>query len=108
MSGMYDEAPSPSVVLAPLPDNTSFTGARATDPAAYLSAAEQRSREFQVSIETVKILRRDVIHCYRKEGVNHLQNCRVQVDKYVAAISDPLLLDIKGKNKAVAAAKGGD
>jgi hypothetical protein len=49
---------------------------RAKDPVAYLLATEQRARERQVAYETVKLLRQRVIHCYRKEGVNHYENCR--------------------------------
>ena len=37
---------------------------------------EQRARERQVAYETVRLLREDVIECYRREGVNHYENCR--------------------------------
>jgi NADH dehydrogenase (ubiquinone) 1 beta subcomplex subunit 10 len=40
-----------------------------------LRANEQRARERQVAYETVKLLRQRVIECYRKEGVNHYENC---------------------------------
>jgi hypothetical protein len=29
-----------------------------------------------VAYETVRLLREDVIECYRREGVNHYQNCQ--------------------------------
>jgi hypothetical protein len=49
----------------------------------YLRANEQRARERQVAYETVKLLRQRVIECYRKEGVNHYENCReVATDFY--------------------------
>jgi hypothetical protein len=41
-----------------------------------LQANEQRARERQVAIETVRLLRQKVIECYRKEGVNHYENCK--------------------------------
>ena len=72
---------------------------RAEYSAAFISAREQRAREMQVEIELVKLLRQDVIHCYRKEGVNHYQNCRKEVDRYVKAISDPNLLKVKKSNE---------
>ena len=105
MSGMYDEKSTSDITLSPF--QASARGVpvgRATDPVAFLNAGEQRAREFQVSIETVKHLRRDVITCYRKEGTNHYAKCREQVDAYVAAISDPHLLDIRGKQAAAKAA----
>ena len=48
----------------------------------FLQAAEQRARERQVAYETVRLLRRDVIECYRKEGVNHYQNCKEVTERY--------------------------
>jgi hypothetical protein len=39
-------------------------------------AAEQRARERQVAYETVRLLREDVIECYRREGVDHYKNCQ--------------------------------
>lgn len=55
---------------------------RAKDPVKFLLANEQRARERQVAYETVKLLRKDVIECYRKEGVNHYENCRAQCERY--------------------------
>jgi NADH-ubiquinone oxidoreductase subunit 10 len=55
---------------------------RARDPVKYLLAAEQRARERQVAYETVRLLREDVIECYRREGVNHYENCKDVSQKY--------------------------
>ena len=55
---------------------------RAHDPVKFLQAAEQRARERQVAYETVRILRKDVIECYRKEGVNHYDKCKDVCEKY--------------------------
>merc|ERR1712028_196725 len=43
---------------------------RASDPVKYYLGIEQRARERQVAYETVRLLREDVIECYRKNGVN--------------------------------------
>jgi len=59
---------------------------RAKDPVKFLQAAEQRARERQVAVETIKIMRRDVIECYRREGVNHFENCREVATKYYNVI----------------------
>lgn len=52
----------------------------------YLQSLEQRARERQVAIETVRLLRRDVIECYRREGVNHYENCKEPVEKYAKVV----------------------
>jgi hypothetical protein len=59
-----------------------FKFGRAQDPVKFLQAAEQRAREYQVAVETIRILRRDVIECYRREGVNHYENCREVAARY--------------------------
>ena len=52
----------------------------------YVQATQQRARERQVAIETVKLLRRRVIECYRKEGVNHYENCKDVAQDYYDVI----------------------
>jgi hypothetical protein len=47
-----------------------------------LLATEQRARERQVAYETVRLLREDVIECYRREGVNHYDNCHEVSEKF--------------------------
>mmetsp|Transcript_6165 Transcript_6165/g.8923 ORF Transcript_6165/g.8923 Transcript_6165/m.8923 type:complete len:102 (+) Transcript_6165:134-439(+) len=90
MSGMYDDVRVPDVQLKPYPhEGRGSQRGRAKDPVKYLQAAEQRARERQVAIETVKIARRDVIKCYRKEGVNHFDNCRDVAKKYYDLIQQP-------------------
>ncbi len=39
-----------------------------------------------MAYETVRLLRRDVIECYRKEGVNHYENCKEPVEKYARLV----------------------
>eukprot|EP00520_Triparma_pacifica_P003290 CAMPEP_0118639532 /NCGR_PEP_ID=MMETSP0785-20121206/4272_1 /TAXON_ID=91992 /ORGANISM="Bolidomonas pacifica, Strain CCMP 1866" /LENGTH=109 /DNA_ID=CAMNT_0006530863 /DNA_START=18 /DNA_END=344 /DNA_ORIENTATION=+ len=103
MSGMYDQ---PSTSDRDSADMKAFPhapfvpmGSRAGDAVANIRAGEERSREMQVEIETVKLLRQDVISCYRREGVNHYANCRKEVDKYVECISDPNLLNPRQRMK---------
>ncbi|GMH53885.1 hypothetical protein TL16_g01555 [Triparma laevis f. inornata] len=112
MSGMYDQPPasdiSPSGMKAyPVVSGVGAGRGRAADTVGFHNAGEQRSREMQVEIETIKLLRQDVVSCYRREGVNHYANCRKEVDKYVTAISDPDLLNPK-QRQAKATAKGGE
>jgi NADH dehydrogenase (ubiquinone) 1 beta subcomplex subunit 10 len=52
-----------------------------------LQAVEQRGRERQVAYETVKILRQQVITCYRKEGVNHYEKCRDVAQQYYSTVT---------------------
>ncbi|KAL3938327.1 MAG: hypothetical protein SGBAC_006742 [Bacillariaceae sp.] len=59
---------------------------RAKDPVKFLLASEQRARERQVTYETVRLLREDVIECYRREGVNHYENCQVETQKFYDVI----------------------
>jgi hypothetical protein len=49
-------------------------------------AAEQRARERQIAYETVRLLREDVIECYRREGVNHYQNCHDVTQRFYNVI----------------------
>ena len=39
-----------------------------------------------MAVETVRLLRQDVIACYRKEGVNHYENCKEPVERYVRLV----------------------
>jgi hypothetical protein len=59
---------------------------RAKNPVKYLQSIEQRARERSVAYETVRLLRRDVIECYRKEGVNHYENCKGPVETYARLV----------------------
>jgi NADH dehydrogenase (ubiquinone) 1 beta subcomplex subunit 10 len=52
----------------------------------FLLASEQRARERQVAYETVRLLREDVIECYRREGVNHYENCQEVSQKFYDVI----------------------
>jgi hypothetical protein len=80
---MYNEPKVSASSLPPYPhsERGSERG-RAADPVQFLLAAEQRARERQVAYETVRLLRKDVIDCYRKEGVNHYENCKEVTKKY--------------------------
>ena len=40
-------------------------------------------------IEYMKMLKEEVRHCYRREGVNHYETCSDLVGEYVARTKDP-------------------
>mmetsp|Transcript_7703 Transcript_7703/g.7275 ORF Transcript_7703/g.7275 Transcript_7703/m.7275 type:complete len:109 (-) Transcript_7703:250-576(-) len=81
MTDMYDPPKTTQVQLpAYKHSERGSERGRAQDPVQYILAAEQRARERQIAYETVRLLRQDVIECYRKEGVNHYDNC-VAVNK---------------------------
>jgi hypothetical protein len=61
-------------------------GRDTSDPVAFFESREQRVRENYVAIEHAKILREELIHCYRKEGVNHIEYCQGIAAKYKHAI----------------------
>ena len=92
---MYDQPTTfdkpPLTPFKPSPTHVIGQG-RIANPVDYLNAREQRAREMQIEIESIKILRRELITCHRKEGVNHYMNCREQVKAYMEAISDPQML----------------
>lgn len=69
---------------------------------ACVNAVEQRSRERQVAIETLRLLRQRVIICYRKEGVNHYENCRKVVEDYHEIISKSDYGQLKPKGNSFA------
>jgi len=83
MTDMFDEHTVSDVKLNPYPhEERGQERGRAKDPVKFLQAVEQRARERQIAIETVKILRQRVAECYRREGVNHYENCKEPVQDY--------------------------
>lgn len=72
---------------------------RAKDPVKYLLAAEQRARERQVAYETVRLLREDVIECYRREGVNHYDNCQDVAQRYYDQVTQKAMGQLQPKWK---------
>ena len=84
---MYDE-PKVSDVALPAYQHSERGSerGRAQDPVKFLLSAEQRARERQIAYETVRHLRKDVIDCYRKEGVNHYENCKEVCDRYYQVV----------------------
>mmetsp|Transcript_15361 Transcript_15361/g.21702 ORF Transcript_15361/g.21702 Transcript_15361/m.21702 type:complete len:109 (-) Transcript_15361:87-413(-) len=87
MTTMYDDTKQYEGTLTPYPhEERGSERGRAKDPVKFLLATEQRARERQVAYETVKILRKRVIECYRKEGVNHYDNCKKPVADYYDVI----------------------
>eukprot|EP00551_Chaetoceros_affinis_P002154 CAMPEP_0203641790 /NCGR_PEP_ID=MMETSP0088-20131115/7126_1 /ASSEMBLY_ACC=CAM_ASM_001087 /TAXON_ID=426623 /ORGANISM="Chaetoceros affinis, Strain CCMP159" /LENGTH=108 /DNA_ID=CAMNT_0050497379 /DNA_START=49 /DNA_END=375 /DNA_ORIENTATION=- len=87
MTDMYDD-PKVSAVSLPAYEHNERGSerGRAKDPVKYLLSAEQRARERQIAYETVRHLRKDVINCYRKEGVNHYENCKEVCARYYRVV----------------------
>mmetsp|Transcript_12064 Transcript_12064/g.20457 ORF Transcript_12064/g.20457 Transcript_12064/m.20457 type:complete len:102 (-) Transcript_12064:223-528(-) len=86
MTNMYDEPRMEEDTLTPYPSESKSKAKFNSDPGGYILSVEQRARERQVAIETVRLLRRRVIECYRKEGVNHYENCKKPVQDYCEII----------------------
>jgi len=53
------------------------------DPIMRMRATEQRMRDQFVAVEVAKIAREKLRMCYRKETVNHTQNCADLVADYM-------------------------
>merc|ERR1719384_1175141 len=87
MTSMYDAPKVSEANLKPYPhEERGKERGRAADPVKFIQAAEQRARERQIAIETVRLLRQDVIDCYRREGVNHFENCKEVNETYYKVI----------------------
>lgn len=74
-----------------------------SDPVAWTNAREQVMREQMVAKERMKLLREQVIACYRKEGVNHYVNCKHLATKYLDIIRDPTCGMLKPAGRGAAA-----
>ncbi|CAM9104105.1 unnamed protein product [Ascophyllum nodosum] len=59
-----------------------------SDPVAWVNSREQFMRERLIAKERLKLLRQQVIACYRKEGVNHYVNCKHLTTKCLELIQD--------------------
>lgn len=49
---------------------------------------EQLTREYQIAIESMGILREKLAHCVRTENVNHYVKCKDLREKYFALCND--------------------
>lgn len=56
------------------------------DPIAVIEAYEQGVRETWVALGGTRLLREQIRQCYRKEGVNHMKNCKELVDVRICSI----------------------
>ena len=61
-----------------------------TDPVLYYQTQDKWIREYWVHIEYMKMLKDEVRNCYRREGVNHYENCRDLVHEYYARTKAPM------------------
>lgn len=60
-----------------------------SDPPAYWRKREALTREKWVEVANAKLLSEALSDCYRREGVNHIKNCRLLADEYMRAVSAP-------------------
>lgn len=49
---------------------------------------DQILREYQIGIEEMNLLRKEMAHCFRTEGVNQFNNCKELREKYVGLCQD--------------------
>ena len=49
---------------------------------------DQILREYQIGIEEMNLLRTEMAHCFRTEGVNQFNNCKELREKYVGLCQD--------------------
>lgn len=73
-----------------------------SDPVAWTNSREQFMREHLIAKERVKLLKEQVIACYRKEGVNHYVNCKHLTTKYLEVIQDKTFGRLKPPGAAAA------
>jgi hypothetical protein len=66
-----------------------------TDPVLYYQTQDKWIREYWVHVEYMKLLKDEVRNCYRREGVNHYENCRDLVHEYYARTKAPMF-SLKG------------
>ena len=60
-----------------------------TDPVLYYETQDKWIKEYWVHVEYMKLLKDEVRNCYRREGVNHYENCRDLVQEYYKRTKAP-------------------
>ena len=73
-----------SLFPPPSPENFDPSSPR-SDPVSFVQQREHSVVEAAIEVEKAKLLREKLTACYREEGVNHLENCKDLVEKYVKA-----------------------
>ena len=58
------------------------------DPIKFHERNEQLTREYQIAVENMGIIRRELAHCVRTETVNQFVNCKELREKYWALCTD--------------------
>merc|ERR1712178_85048 len=72
-----------------------------SNPLLRAKATEQRMRDVFVAVEVAKVAREKLRTCYRKETVNHTQNCAALVADYMKKSNAVMKL----QNTAIGGAK---
>mmetsp|Transcript_14548 Transcript_14548/g.37156 ORF Transcript_14548/g.37156 Transcript_14548/m.37156 type:complete len:112 (-) Transcript_14548:9-344(-) len=60
-----------------------------SDPMTTLSKREEENRAGWVKIMKARDIRNNLRDCFRREGVNHVENCREFALAYIQAIGEP-------------------
>uniref|UniRef100_A0A6U4J2J9 NADH-ubiquinone oxidoreductase 12 kDa subunit n=1 Tax=Hemiselmis andersenii TaxID=464988 RepID=A0A6U4J2J9_HEMAN len=60
-----------------------------SDPMTTFSKREEENRAGWVKIMKARDIRNQLRDCFRREGVNHVENCREFALAYIQAISEP-------------------
>ncbi|CBK21089.2 uncharacterized protein [Blastocystis hominis] len=55
---------------------------------AWLKSMEAMSKDRFIEIEELEVLRQRVSDCFKKEGVNHMDNCKAVVDAYTRFMAE--------------------
>lgn len=59
-----------------------------TSPYEYIVRQEQLTREYQIALEQMGIVRENLAECVREEGINHFVNCKELREKYWVLCND--------------------
>ncbi|CAG8435634.1 3707_t:CDS:2 [Ambispora gerdemannii] len=59
-----------------------------SDKQAVLDAREAFIRERWIKVMETKLLRKQLVLCYKREGVNHFKNCREIAEKYLKSLKE--------------------
>ncbi|CAG8506477.1 hypothetical protein C2G38_1993184 [Gigaspora rosea] len=59
-----------------------------SDVEAVRAAREQQVREYWIKVMEIRLVRNQLIKCYKTEGVNHYKNCKKLADLYVEMLKE--------------------
>ena len=59
-----------------------------SDIVQYTNAKDQRARERQIAVESVRIIQERLSACFLQEGVNQFQRCKGLAEEYVKRVNE--------------------